>query len=909
MAKILLIDGNSILNRAFYGIMGSKMLMTEDGTYTNAVYGFLSIMFKVLDELKPEYMVVAFDRKGPTKRHEIYKEYKANRKGMPEELAMQMPMIKEVLEAMNIKIIEKDGYEGDDIIGTLSRFGEENNLDVTILSGDRDNFQLATDKITVQIPHTKAGKTETDYYNRAKVLEEYGVEPYQLIQVKGLMGDSSDNIPGVPGVGEKTALQLIKDYKDIDKIYEKLEDGTDTIKGKVREKLVANKELALLSRELGRINIDSPIEKDLEQMKVEQWDNTKVLELFRKYRFNRFIERFSLKDEAQENVEQEAFPEIKTIESENQLQDIKKIIQEEKKIAYYFTFEEDNSEGNIINKKISSISISDNNKNIVYYYKVKNENIFIKYFKEVFEDENIQIYGYELSRDYIILKQIGIKMNNLVYDAKIAAYLLNPTASKYMLNSLAMQYLNIDIEEYIQKNAGTTQVKQQMNLFEDTTGESNNKIEQYETSIYAYSIKKLNEITIEKLKEQESLELFKNIEMPLVKVLAQMQYDGMYINKEELIEYGDILKKNLIRLTQEIYDTVGIEFNINSTKQLGEILFEKLQLPYAKKNKNGYSTDVDTLEKLKGKHPVIDKILEYRGVMKLNSTYVEGLLPYINKKDNRIHSYFHQTVTATGRISSTEPNLQNIPTRVEAGKKIRKAFKPSEGSVFLDADYSQIELRVLAHISEDEHMIEAFRNNEDIHKQAASKVLNIPIEEVTQDQRSKAKAVNFGIVYGISDFGLAEQIGTTRKEAKKYIEQYLEKYSGIKKFMEDITEEAKEKGYVETLFHRRRNLPELKSTNYMIRQFGQRAAMNTPIQGTAADIMKIAMITTFEELNKRNLKSKIVLQVHDELLIDTVIEEKEEVKEILKTSMENAIKLKIPLKVELSEAKNWYEAK
>lgn len=909
MAKILLIDGNSILNRAFYGIMGSKMLMTEDGTYTNAVYGFLSIMFKVLDDLKPEYMVVAFDRKGPTKRHEIYKEYKANRKGMPEELAMQMPMIKEVLEAMNIKIIEKDGYEGDDIIGTLSRFGEENNLDVTILSGDRDNFQLATDKITVQIPHTKAGKTETDYYNRAKVLEEYGVEPYQLIQVKGLMGDSSDNIPGVPGVGEKTALQLIKDYKDIDKIYEKLEDGTDTIKGKVREKLVANKELALLSRELGRINIDSPIEKDLEQMKVEQWDNTKVLELFRKYRFNRFIERFSLKDEAQENVEQEAFPEIKTIESENQLQDIKKIIQEEKKIAYYFTFEEDNSEGNIINKKISSISISDNNKNIVYYYKVKNENIFIKYFKEVFEDENIQIYGYELSRDYIILKQIGIKMNNLVYDAKIAAYLLNPTASKYMLNSLAMQYLNIDIEEYIQKNAGTTQVKQQMNLFEDTTGESNNKIEQYETSIYAYSIKKLNEITIEKLKEQESLELFKNIEMPLVKVLAQMQYDGMYINKEELIEYGDILKKNLIRLTQEIYDTVGIEFNINSTKQLGEILFEKLQLPYAKKNKNGYSTDVDTLEKLKGKHPVIDKILEYRGVMKLNSTYVEGLLPYINKKDNRIHSYFHQTVTATGRISSTEPNLQNIPTRVEAGKKIRKAFKPSEGSVFLDADYSQIELRVLAHISEDEHMIEAFRNNEDIHKQAASKVLNIPIEEVTQDQRSKAKAVNFGIVYGISDFGLAEQIGTTRKEAKKYIEQYLEKYSGIKKFMEDITEEAKEKGYVETLFHRRRNLPELKSTNYMIRQFGQRAAMNTPIQGTAADIMKIAMITTFEELNKRNLKSKIVLQVHDELLIDTVIEEKEEVKEILKTSMENAIKLKIPLKVELSEAKNWYEAK
>ncbi len=446
-----------------------------------------------------------------------------------------------------------------------------------------------------------------------------------------------------------------------------------------------------------------------------------------------------------------------------------------------------------------------------------------------------------------------------------------------------------------------------MNLFEDNEDENN--YEQYENSIYAYVIYKSYEVLINKLKEYNSLDLFNKIEMPLVKVLADMQYTGVYVDKEELICYGEVLKEEITKLTKEIYDLVGEEFNINSPKQLGEILFEKLKLPFAKKNKNGYSTDVDVLEKLKNEHPVVEKILDYRGLMKLNSTYVEGLLPYINEKDNRIHSYFHQTVTATGRISSTEPNLQNIPTRVEAGKKIRKAFKPREGCLFLDADYSQIELRVLAHISEDEHMIDAFNNNEDIHKQAASKVLNIPINEVTSEQRSKAKAVNFGIVYGISDFGLAEQLGVSKKEAKSYIEQYLEKYSGIKKFMNDIVEIAKEKGYVETLFHRRRYIPELKSNSYVVRQFGGRAAMNTPIQGTAADIMKIAMIDVFNKLRKEGLKSKIILQIHDELIIETKLDEKDKVEEILKNSMENAVELRIPLKVELSVANNWYEAK
>ena len=909
MGRILLIDGNSILNRAFYGIMGNKMLMTEDGTYTNAVYGFLSILFKTEEELKPEYIVVAFDKKGPTKRHEMYKEYKANRKGMPEELAMQMPIIKEILQAMNIKIIEKEGYEGDDIIGTLSRFGEENGLDVTILSGDRDNFQLATDRITIEIPRTKAGKTETDYYDRKKVIEEYSLEPYQLIQVKGLMGDTSDNIPGVPGVGEKIALGLIKEYTDIDNLYKKLEEGTDNIKGKLREKLIENKELALLSRELGRINIDSEIEKDLSEMKKEEWNKEKVLELFKKYRFNRYIERFSLQGEVnKETKEQSMNFEIKEVRTDKEVQDLVKLIQKENEFIYYLGTKEydiyNASKLIIIPNKIISISVCI--KNTVYYYEFEEkQEEFVKYFKPIFEEK--ALVGYEEARDYILLKQIGITPKNFTFDTKIAAYILNPVSSKYPLDNLSISYVGINVLEYL-KQKGVKEEKGQLNLFETNTEETISK-QKEESIIYVYAISKLREILDKKLKEEKEEELFNKIEMPLVKVLADMQYVGMKVDKEELISYGNVLKQELEELTKEIYKLVGEEFNINSPKQLGEVLFEKLNLPYAKKTKSGYSTDVDALEKIKNEHPVVPKILEYRGIMKLNSTYVEGLLPYINKYDNGIHTYFHQTVTATGRISSTEPNLQNIPTRQEAGKKIRKAFKPSKNSIFLDADYSQIELRVLAHISEDEHMQEAFKNDEDIHKQAASKVLNIPLEEVTHEQRSNAKAVNFGIVYGISDFGLAGQLGISKKEAKVYIDQYLEKYSGIKKFMDAIVNQAEEDGYVQTLFGRKRQIPELKSSNYMVRQFGKRAAMNTPIQGTAADIMKIAMIDVFNKLKQAGLKSKLVLQVHDELIIDTLIQEKEQVKEILKTSMENAYKLKIPLKVELSEATNWYEAK
>lgn len=640
-------------------------------------------------------------------------------------------------------------------------------------------------------------------------------------------------------------------------------------------------------------------------MKVEEWDKQKVLELFKKYRFNRYIERFSLEGEANKDEQTGINFEIKEVKTEEELQKLVKMLKAEEKMIYNLGLRNKTDvAGYIIPKEIISISIYV--QNTVYYYEFdEKREEFIQYFKAIFEEKKLT--GYEQSRDYILLKQIGITPNHFEFDVKIAAYLLNPVSSKYPLEGLSITYANIDIVEYLKQN-GIQEEKQQLNLFETVEEKTESKQKQ-ESIISVYAIAKLEKILKEKLQQEDSYKLFTDIEMPLVKVLADMQYTGMKVDKEELISYGNILKSELQSLTEEIYHLVGEEFNINSPKQLGEILFEKLKLPYAKKTKSGYSTDVDALEKIRNEHPVVTKILDYRAMAKLNSTYVEGLLPYINKEDNRIHSYFHQTVTATGRISSTEPNLQNIPTRNDAGKKIRKAFKPSEGCVFLDADYSQIELRVLAHISGDEHMIEAFLNDEDIHKQAASKVLGIPIEEVTHEQRSNAKAVNFGIVYGISDFGLAGQLGVSRKEAKGYIDQYLEKYSGIKKFMDDIVEETKGKGYVETLFHRKRQIPELKSSNYMVRQFGARAAMNTPIQGTAADIMKIAMIDVFNKLQVAGLKSKLVLQVHDELLIDTVIEEKEQVSEILKTCMENAIKLKVPLKVELSEANDWYNAK
>lgn len=901
MGKLVLIDGNSILNRAFYGIMGSKMLQSKDGTPTNAVYGFLAILFKILEDIKPEYLVVAFDLKGPTKRHEMYDGYKANRKGMPDELACQMPIIKEILRAMKIDIVEKQGYEGDDILGTLSVYGEKQGLDVTILSGDRDTFQLATDKVTIRIPRTKMGKTEVEDFNKAKVEEIYNLEPKQLIEVKGLQGDTSDNIPGVPGIGEKTALKLIQEYKNIENLYKLLEEGkAEDVKGKTRERIIENKDLAFLSKELGTININAPIEENLEEFKVEEWDKPKVLKLFKELNFNRYIERFNLASE--DEIEPEEVVEKYDVE-EIDIDKAKEIILKTKELFYHFSTKEVNKPEYIIKKEFESFSFYNKEENKAYFVKLSEDSY--NALKEIFENKEIKKYGYKTSEDYILLKQLGILPQNIIYDAEVAVYDLDPSNMKYKMQDVAYQYLDFNMEEYL--NGLGIKKQEQINLFEENA--DNDEYERYLNTLYCYLIQKLYEKTTEELEKLEETDLFNNIEMPLVEVLSEMQYEGIQIDKDELEEFGVTLKQNIEELTQEIYTLSGTEFNINSPKQLGEVLFEKLELPVIKKTKTGYSTDVDVLEKLKKEHPVIEKILEYRSLTKLNSTYVEGLKPYINPVTGRIHSYFHQTITATGRISSTEPNLQNIPTRIELGKQLRRAFKPKEGYLFIDADYSQIELRVLAHISNDEHMIEAFNNNEDIHKQAAASVFKVPINEVTKEQRTHAKAVNFGIVYGISDFGLGEQIGVSRKKAKEYIDQYLEKYSGIKQFMSDIVEEAKEKGYVETLFKRRRYIPELKSKNFNIRQFGARAAMNTPIQGTAADIMKIAMIDVFNKLKERKLSSKLILQIHDELLIETKEEEKEEVKNILKTSMENAIKLKVPLRADVSEAYNWYDLK
>ncbi len=894
MKNLLLIDGNSIMNRAFYGIMGNKMLMTNDGKYTNALYGFLAILFKNIEEIKPDYMLIAFDSKtGANVRKQIYDGYKKSRHGMPEELAEQMPEIKEILDAMNIKHMELADFEGDDILGTMAKKFASDEINAYILSGDRDLFQLVQNNIIVRIPRTKAGKTETEVYDESKIKAEYGLKPTELIELKALMGDSSDEIPGAKGVGPKTATTLLQKYKTIDGIYEALQDEANKdFKPKLRENLIESKDLVYLSKELGAIRLDANVSEDINEYEVKEWNKEEVVRLFKYYKFNRYLSRFGLDTETEAKAEETTYNEDEINELLNNIVTDKKIedIEIGEKLIYYIETEENKESTQIIKKDITGIGIYDEKNNkIIYVKNPKRESL-----KALFENEKTEKIGCNLSKDYVLLRQNGIKLKNIKYDIEVAAYDINPSNIKHKIEEIAMQYLELDIAKYIPEK--------QITLFE--TGSNNNEI-----GIYVYAIKKLYEVTLAKLKEEGTIKLFNEIEIPLITVLGEMQYTGMLVDKEELTQFGVQLKKRLEELTTDIYKLADEEFNINSTQQLGNILFEKLKLPAPKKTKTGYSTDVDTLEKLKSEHDIIPAILEYRTLMKLNSTYVEGLISCINEETKKIHSYFHQTITATGRISSTEPNLQNIPTHDELGKNIKKAFKPQKGYVYIDADYSQIELRVLAHIANDENMIRAFKNDEDIHREVASKVFNIPFEEVTKEQRSKAKAVNFGIVYGITGFGLANQLNIGRKEAENYINSYLEKYSGIHSFMENITETAKKQGYIETLFGRRRYVPELKSNNYMVREFGKRVAMNTPIQGTAADIMKIAMNNVYKKLKEANIDAKIVLQVHDELIVEAKIEDKEEAKKILKECMENAYTLNIPLKVDMEEANSWYEAK
>ena len=892
MEKVLLIDGNSIMNRAFYGIMGNKMLTTKDGHYTNAIYGFLSIMFKNMEEVEPTYMAIAFDSKtAADTRKKMYEGYKKHRHAMPNELAEQMPVIKEVLTAMNIKIIEMADYEGDDILGTLAKKFAHESKDVYILSGDRDLFQLIEDYITVRIPRTKMGKTETEIYTKAKVEEEYGLDPIDLIEVKALMGDSSDEIPGVPNVGPKTGTNLIKQFKTIANLYKALEEGTVDLTLKLKDTLIKNQDLAELSKELGTINTKAPIREDLEDVKIVDWDREKVAEIFKRLNFNRFIERFGLDKEI--NAKKEA---IKINVIEKDIDELVKELNETKNLIFYFETTSSNDEKRIIKKDILGIGIYEKNGNIIYT-KLNGKEDVLK-LKSIMEDADISKISYNIKEDYVLLKEYGINLMGIKYDADVAAYILNPTNTKHSIKDIASQYLDIDLDDLIPKKEDM-----QLNMFDQVKDISNKE----EVGAYVYALNSLYTITMQKMKEDGSIKLFEEIEMPLVRVLGDMQFNGMFVEKQELEKFGKELKERLEKVKEEIYEYAGEEFNINSTQQLGKILFEKLKLTEPKKNKKGYATDVETLEGIKHEHPIVEKVLEYRSLIKLSSTYVDGLIPFINPKDNRIHAVFNQTITATGRISCTDPNLQNLPSHEGEGKNIKKSFKAKDGYIYVDADYSQIELRVLAHISKDETMIEAFKNDEDIHKQVASRVFGVPITKVTKEQRSNAKAVNFGIIYGITAFGLSQQLKIGRKEAQNYIDNYLKKYGGIKIFMEDIVKKAEEEGFVETAFGRRRYVPELKSNNYVVRQFGTRVAMNTPIQGTAADIMKIAMNKVFDEI--KNLDAKVVLQVHDELILEVKEDQKEQAKEILKSSMENATKLDVPLKVELSEGKTWFELK
>ena len=882
MKKLLLVDGNSIMNRGFYGInIGMK---NNEGKSTNALYGFLSILFKNCEDIKPDYLMVAFDSKtGANTRKEMYDGYKKSRHGMPEELAEQMPEIKEILDDMGVTHVELPDFEGDDIIGTTAKKFASDDVEVWLLSGDRDLFQLLQKNIKILIPRTKMGKTETDIYDEKKLKEEYGLTPSGMIELKALMGDSSDEIPGAPGVGPKTATKLLQKFGTINKIYKAIDlpENAADFKPKVKQSLLENKELVELSKKLGTIRLDANVTDNIEEFSFKNWKNSKTLADFKYYGFNRFIERFHLdengineaeQEEKEKNVEIIAIEKAKDFKT---VKDLNCLIYE--RVFFYVNKEDLDDENKIIKKKILGICFYNEIDKNTYYIKNDGENFF-EIIKPIFENKDIEKIGYDVTEDYVLLKENGIKTENIAYDVEVAAYDIDAINVRHKLEETAEQYLKLTLPEL---NEGA----------------------------FAYLIYRLYNITKQKLAESGTLKLFNTIEMPLVEVLSEMQYNGMKCDSEELAKFGISLKERLNQLTNEIYEIAGEEFNINSTKQLGVILFEKLGLKAKKKTKSGYSTSEEVLNSLIDDNPIIEKILEYRGLMKLNSTYVDGLIPYINKKTGRIHSYFHQTITATGRISSTNPNLQNIPARDEFGKNIKKAFKPEKGYVYIDADYSQVELRVLAHISGDENMIRAFNNDEDIHREVASKVFDVPFEEVTKEQRSRAKAVNFGIVYGITSFGLAKQIGASRKQAQEYIDNYLEKYSGIKAFMEESVEMAKQNGYVETLFGRRRNVPELKSSNFMMREFGKRVAMNTPIQGTAADIMKIAMNNVYKELKAKNIDAKLILQVHDELLIEASEKDAEETKNILKNCMENAMKLKVPLKVELSEAQDWYEVK
>ena len=916
MEKIVLIDGHSILNRAFYGV---PPLTNAKGQHTNAVYGFLNILFKILGEENPQYLAVAFDMHAPTFRHEMYKEYKGTRKPMPEELREQVPMIKEVLQAMGVQIVQMEGLEADDILGTIAKRSEKEGMEVSLVSGDRDLLQIASEHIKIRIPKTKGGKTEIEDYYAKDVETAYKVTPKQFIELKALMGDTADNIPGVPKVGEKTATELMTTYGSIENIYAHIEEIS---KKSIRESLSQNKDLADLSLALATIKTDADFDFTYDKAKLGNLFTPEAYTVFKQLSLKNFLSKF---DEINQNT---------NVDIEKEISIIKITSRSEADKVFAELIKCQDAAFRIINiNKTDSGNFGESASGQMFFQLEEAKEVFVCVIT-LGTDKNVYFVeqGNDISKEYIIenfgkavLKggesrfscfdiktdyhnilndtvEAGLsskEIANSIFDCKIAAYLLNPLKNDYEVADVASEYLNITLQTWNE-------------LFGkmDCTTAYNTKKDDFISYISkeVYSLNMAKKILKDKLNETGMYSLYRNLEMPLSFVLYQMEKEGILVKPEELKAYGDALTDKISQLEHSIHETAGVEFNINSPKQLAEVLFEKMQLPGGKKTKTGYSTAADVLEKLAPDYPIIGEILEYRTLTKLKSTYAEGLSAYI-EDDSRIHTNFNQTITATGRLSSTEPNLQNIPMRTELGRRIRKIFIPKDGCVFMDADYSQIELRVLAHMSGDEQLIEAYKMDEDIHRITASKVFKTPLEEVTDLQRRNAKAVNFGIVYGISSFGLSQDLSISTKEAKKYIDEYFKTYPGIKLFLDKLVTDAKNKGYCESMFGRRRPVPELKSSNFMQRSFGERVAMNSPIQGTAADIIKYAMVNVYDRLKREGLKSKLILQIHDELLIETHNDEVEEVRKVLSEEMQNACELAVRLEIDLHTGTDWYEAK
>lgn len=876
--RLLLIDGNSIINRAFFAL---PPMDNGQGLHTNAIYGFLTMLFKMIKSYEPSHISVAFDMKAPTFRHKSYTEYKAGRKKMPGELAMQLDPLKDVLDKLNIDREEIEGYEADDILGTLSLDAEKEGYEVYIVTGDRDAIQLASDNTRVLI--TKKGVGEVEEYDAQAVMDRYSLTPDQFIDLKGLMGDKSDNIPGIPGIGEKTGIKLLLEYKTVQGVL----DNVDKLKGAQKKKVEENMESALMSKDLATIFREVPLDYSLDQMAFGEFSVEEVVKAFQELKFTSLIARLN---DLTGQEDQAADIEI------CKLTDFDAFIDQVKDRGQIF-MKVFRTDANILDQDVYMTYLSLGNDKL---YRVHGDDILK--IRTILEDEDIEKIGYEMKADYVALKPYGIDLRNMAFDIAIAEYVIDSkTSTSYDIDSISSKYIYKTImskEDLLGKGAKALDYRQ-VDL---------EKLDQYVSGMLSTIIGSYPKM--KKIIDEDQLSmLFYDVEMPLVEVLAEMEYAGICVDRDILSNLAKDFDEIIDKTEKNIHELAGQDFNVNSPKQLGHILFEKLGLPVIKKTKTGYSTNAEVLEKLRDKHEIIDMITEYRSVVKLKSTYVDGIEALVNAKDGRIHSSFNQTITTTGRISSTDPNMQNIPVRTDVGRQIRKVFIAGDSMSLVDADYSQVELRVLAHMSRDPHMIEAFNSGEDIHRKTASQVFNVDFNQVTPELRSAAKAVNFGIIYGKSDFGLAQDLNISQKKAKEYIESYFNKYETIKAFMDHIVSEAEEKGYSTTIFNRRRYIPEIKSSNFVEKNRGKRAAMNAPIQGSAADIIKIAMVNVYNRLKEKGLKSRLILQVHDELIVEATADELTQVEVLLREEMENAVNLGVDLKVDLNIGKSWYETK